>query len=95
MKKLRVFDPTTEVKRENIVFVPRPDSLRNVRIGLVDNTKYNSDKLLLKIATILEQEYGAQGHIIRKKQNAGVPAHEEIIHEYKNHCDIVIAGIGD
>jgi len=95
MKKIQVFDPTTKAKEENITYVPRPESLRNVRIGLVDNTKYNSDKLLIKIATILEQEYGAQGHIIRKKQNAGVPAHDEIIREYKNHCDIVIAGIGD
>jgi len=95
MKKLRVFDPTTEVKRENIVFVPRPDSLRNVRIGLVDNTKYNSDKLLLKIATILEQEYGAQAHIIRKKHSYSVPVHEEILKEYEGKCDVVIAGIGD
>lgn len=95
MEKIRVFDPTTEVKEESITYVPRPESLRNIRIGLVDNTKYNSDKLLIKIATILEQEYGAQGHIIRKKKNAGVPAHDEMIREYKNHCDIVIAGIGD
>jgi hypothetical protein len=95
MKKMKIFDPTTKAKEESIAFVPRPESLRNVQIGLVDNTKYNSDKLLIKIATLLEQEYGAQGHVIRKKQKAGVPAHDEIIQEYKNNCDIVIAGIGD
>lgn len=95
MKKIEVFDPTTKAKGEEIIYGPRPKSLQHVRIGLVDNTKYNSDKLLIKIATILEQEYGAQGHVIRKKQKASVPAHEELIHEYKNDCDIVIAGIGD
>jgi len=80
---------------EPIVFAPRPQSLRNARIGLVDNTKYNSDKLLLKIAALLKQECGTQGHILQKKRTASVPAHEAIINDYKVHCDIVIAGIGD
>jgi hypothetical protein len=95
MAKFEVFDPTVKAKKKKIVYAPRPKSLQDVRIGLVDNTKYHSDKLLLKIATLLELEYGAQSHVIRKKQKAGVPAHDEIIHEYKNNCDIVIAGIGD
>ena len=68
---LQVFDPTTEAKEQPIAFVPRPESLRNVRIGLVENTKYNSDKLLLRIAAILEKEYGAQSHIIRSKHGSG------------------------
>lgn len=92
---IQVFDPTTEAKEQPIAFVPRPESLRNVRIGLVENTKYNSDKLLLRIAAILEQEYGAQSHILRSKHASGVPAHQEIIDEYKASCDIVIAGVGD
>ena len=92
---LQVFDPTTEAKEQPIAFVPRPESLRNVRIGLVENTKYNSDKLLLRIAAILEKEYGAQSHIIRSKHGSGVPAHKEIIDEYTANCDVVIAGIGD
>jgi len=95
MNRLQVFDPTIEVKEQAIAFVPRPDSLRNVRIGLVENTKFNSDKLLLKIAAILEQEYGAASHIIRSKHNSGVPAHAEIIDEYKAQCDVVVAGVGD
>ncbi|RMF83054.1 MAG: hypothetical protein D6736_22190 [Nitrospinota bacterium] len=95
MEKLQIFDPTLEAPERPFSFAPRPESLRNLRIGLVDNTKFNSDKLLLKIATILEQEYGAQGHIIRRKHNSSVPAHEEIIKEYTANCDVVIAGIGD
>lgn len=91
----QVFDPTIEAKEQVIAFVPRPESLRNLRIGLVENTKYNSDKLLLKIAAILEQEHGAQSHIIRSKHNAGVPPHQEIIDEYVKSCDVVIAGVGD
>lgn len=95
MGKLKVFDPTTEPREQAIAFVPRPESLRNLRIGLLENTKHNSDKVLLKIVTILEQEYGAGEHTIRGKHNAGVPAHETIIDEFVNNCDVVIAGIGD
>ena len=95
MAKLQVFDPTIEVKEQAIAFVPRPGSLRNLRIGLVENTKFNSDKLLLKIAAILEQEYGAQSHIMRRKHNSSVPAHEEIISEFTANCDVVVAGVGD
>lgn len=92
---LQVFDPTTEAKEQPIAFVPRPESLRNVRIGLVENTKYNADTLLLRIAALLEQEYGAQSHIMRSKHSSGVPAHQEIIDEYTAKCDVVIAGVGD
>jgi hypothetical protein len=95
MGKLRVFDPTTQAKEQAITFVPRANSLRNLRIGLVENTKFNSDKLLLKIAAILEKEYGAKSHVIRSKRSSGVPAHEEIIDEFATNCDVVIAGIGD
>ena len=95
MEKLRVLDPIVNAIEEPIVFAPRPESLRNLRIGLVDNTKYNSDKLLLKIAALLKLKCGTQSHTLQKKRTAGVPAHETIINDYKAHCDIVIAGIGD
>lgn len=95
MSKLQVFDPTTEAKEQAIAFVPRPDSLRNLRIGLVENTKFNSDKLLLKIAAVLEQEHGAASHIIRSKKNSSVPAHDEIIDAFTANCDVIVAGVGD
>ncbi len=95
MDKFQIFDPTTVAKEQAIAFVPRPVSLRNLRIGLVENTKFNSDKLLLKIAAILEQEYGARSHMIRSKRNAGVPADDKVIREIADNCDVVIAGVGD
>jgi hypothetical protein len=92
---LQVFDPTTEAKEQPIAFVPRPESLRNLRIGLVENTKHNSDELLRRIAAILEAEYGATSHVLRSKHASGVPAHKEIIDEFTTQCDVVIAGVGD
>ena len=94
MEKVQVFDPTFEVKGQSITFNPRPRSLQNLQIGLVDNTKFNSDKLLLKIVKILEQEYGAKSHIIRSKGKATVPD-MKVIEDLTGNCDVVIAGIGD
>jgi hypothetical protein len=96
MEKFKIFDPTsTEVKKQPIAFVPRPTSLRNLRIGLVENTKFNSDKLLLKIAAILEKEYGAQSHILRRKRTSGSAVSQEVIAEFTAQCDVAIAGVGD
>ena len=95
MATFQVFDPTTEAEQQTLTYVPRPDSLRNVRIGLVENTKFNSDQLLRRIGTILEQEYGAKSSIMRSKHNSSVPAHQGILDEYSAHCDVVVAGVGD
>jgi hypothetical protein len=94
-KQIRVFDPTTRPKEQALRYAPRPDSLQGKKVGLVENTKYNSDKLLLKIGKILEEEYGVKGMLLRRKRSSGVPAHEEIIRDIKTECDVVIAGVGD
>jgi hypothetical protein len=94
MGKVQIFDPTLEAKQQTIAYKLRPKSLHNLQVGLVDNTKFNSDKLLLKIAGILEQEYGAEGHIIRRKEKATAPD-MKVIEELTDSCDVAIAGIGD
>jgi hypothetical protein len=92
---IQIFDPTTEVSDRTMAFARRPPSLQGLRIGLVDNTKHNSDQLLLRIASTLEREHGAKAHIIRKKKSSGAAPHAEIIEEYKASCDVVVAGVGD
>ncbi len=92
---IQIYDPTTEVADRHIAFVRRPKTLEGVRIGLVDNTKHNSDALLLRIAGILEREHGAKAHLIRKKKSAGAAPHAEIVEEYKANCDVIVAGVGD
>ncbi len=95
MAKLEVFDPTTDPKEQPITYAARPDSLRGKRVGLVENTKFNSDALLLKIGKILVEEYGAAEARIWRKHNSSVPAHAEILDELSASCNVMIAGIGD
>jgi len=95
METFKIFDPTFEVKPQTIDFVPRPPSLRDLRIGLVENTKFNSDTLLVKIAAILEKDHGARSHIMRSKRTSGSPVDQEVLDEFAAQCDVAIAGIGD
>jgi hypothetical protein len=92
---LQIYDPTLGAAGRNVSFAPRPKSLAGLRIGLVDNTKHNSDQLLLRIAALLESKHGAKAHLIRRKKSAGAAPHAEIIEEYKANCDVIVAGVGD
>lgn len=95
MGTIRVFDPTSRNTEQEIRLAPRPASLRGLRIGLVENTKYNSDTLLLRIAAILEREYGAKSHVLRSKRTAGTPVDTKTIEEFITAVDVAIAGVGD
>jgi len=92
---MQIYDPTLGATGRSMAFAPRPKSLAGLRIGLVDNTKHNSDQLLLRIATLIESKHGAKTHIIRRKHSAGAAPHAEIVEEFKAHCDVVVAGVGD
>lgn len=92
---IELLDPTVEVKTAPMTYVDRPRSLEGKRVGLIENTKFNSDKLLLRIGEILKAEYGAAEARMFHKHNASVPAHEEIIQEIRKTCDVMVAGIGD
>jgi hypothetical protein len=92
---IEILDPTTDPGPQALTYAPRPDSLQGKRIGLIENTKFNSDRLLLKIGDILKSEYSAAEVRLWHKRNASVPAHEEIIEELRQTCDVMVAGIGD
>jgi len=92
---VQILDPTTEVKGRRIAYAQRPKSLQGLRVGLIDNTKHNSDQLLTRIANILEKEHGTKSRVIRKKKSSGAAPHAEIIEEYKANCDVIVAGVGD
>ena len=92
---MELLDPTVEQPKQAIDFVPRPSALAGKRVALIENTKYNSDKLLERIGNILKAEHGIAEWKIFHKHNSSVPAHKEIIDEVKAGYDIMVAGVGD
>ena len=93
---IEILDPTVSpAAGVSLGHSPRPVSLEGKTIGLIENTKFNSDRLLQKIGDLLVSEYGAASTRMWHKHNAGVPAHDQIIDELKASCDVMVAGIGD
>jgi hypothetical protein len=92
---MEILDPTTEAATQTIAYAPRPTALQGKRVALIQNTKYNSDRLLARIGDILKSEYGVTEWRMYNKHNASVPAHAEIIEEVKTSADVMVAGIGD
>ncbi len=92
---MELLDPTTEAVAQAIAYAPRPAALEGKRVALIENTKFNSDRLLEKIGEILKAEYGVRETRMWRKRNSSVPAHEEIIAEVKKTSDVMVAGVGD
>jgi hypothetical protein len=92
---MEILDPTLETPLASVTYPPRPASLQGLRVGLVENTKHNSDRLLQKIGDVLKSEYGVAETRMWRKHNASVPADAEIIGELSQSCDVMVAGIGD
>ncbi len=90
-----LLDPTSDASALTIAYAPRPTALSGKRVALIENTKFNSDRLLEKIGEILKSEYGIAEARMWRKKNASVPAHEQIIEEVKKTCDVMVAGVGD
>jgi len=88
-----VLDPTLEVETTRRERAPRPQQFHT--IGLLDNGKPNSDKLLKKVAAMLETRYpGVQINYYRKP-GAYRPAQKALLDQVANECDVAIVGIGD
>ena len=90
-----LFDPTTQMESEDIDYAPRPEKLEGLRVGLVENTKFNSKEILLLIAKRLETKYGITVTHMDTKQSASHGVAEAALAEFKAKADFVIAGIGD
>ncbi|HEV8438516.1 MAG TPA: hypothetical protein VGT40_10510 [Methylomirabilota bacterium] len=92
---VKIFDPTAPPASRPVALAPRPAALAGLRVGLVENTKFNADTLLLKLAARLGREHGITvGHMARKRS----PSHEvdeATIAKLAAGCHFVISGIGD
>jgi hypothetical protein len=89
-----IMDPTLATAREAIDYAPRPKNLAGLRIGLIENTKKNSEAVLRKLAEILETRHGMKVEVlVHKAQRA--PLKEAQIAELKGRTDFAIAGVGD
>jgi len=92
----KVFDPTVSpVTPVTFSYTPRPRSLRGLRVGLVENTKFNSEVILRKIAERLATQYQISMAHLDHKKSSGHSVTPAAITLLQQKADFVLAGVGD
>lgn len=91
---LGILDPTIATARERIAYSVRPQNLKGLRIGLVENTKKNSEAVLRALVQKLESAHGMTvAVLVHKPQRA--PLKDAQVAELQGRVDFAIAGVGD
>ena len=92
---MKLIDPTAAPVTREVRLAPRPADLRGLRLGLVENTKFNSDTLLRKLADRLRDRHGITMTHMARKRSPSHEVEEAAIADLKARSDVVISGIGD
>ena len=92
---MKLFDPTSKPVERAVKLAPRPASPKGLRLGLVDNTKFNSDTLLKKLAERLVTRHQMTGTATNRKRSPSHEIDEAGIRALRAQSDLVISGIGD
>jgi hypothetical protein len=95
MDELTVFDPRGRVDAVRVALAPRTAALKGLRLGVLDNTKWNANRLLRKTAALLEAEHGIAAVAYYKKESFSKIAEPALIAEIAANSDIVLTAIGD
>src|SRR5438128_2307613 len=92
---LTVLDPTAGPEVEPATRAERPASLAGKRIGFLDNSKPNSDKVLHFLEEMLRERYSITDAVHRRKPTASRVVPAEILEEMVAECDLVVPAVGD
>jgi hypothetical protein len=92
---LEVFDPRGVVETEAMPLAPRVATLAGKRLGVLDNTKWNANRLLRKTAARLGERHALAAVNYYRKEGFSKDADEALIAAIAAGNDIVLTAIGD
>jgi len=92
---MKLFDPTAPPVPREVRLAPRPAHLRGLRIGLVENTKFNSAPLLTKLGDLLRDRHGMTVALMTTKRSPSHEIDEAQVAALRKQADFVVSGIGD
>ena len=90
-----VYDPRGAVEAEAKPLAPRVAAIDGLRLAVLDNTKWNANKLLRKATAKLEAEFGFAAVNYYRKESFSKVAAPELIAEIASGNDIALTAIGD
>src|SRR5437667_4902624 len=90
-----VFDPRGRVAAERIMPAPRAAALAGLRLGILDNTKWNANRLLRKTAARLEDWHPFAVVNYYRKESFSKDADPALLAAIAADNDIILTAIGD
>ena len=89
------FDPRGVVETEPLALAARVSGLDGQRLGVLDNTKWNANRLLRKTVTKLQEEFSFVTVNYYRKESFSKDADPALIETIAANNDIVLTAIGD
>jgi len=91
----QVYDPRGVVEAKSKATAARIQALKGLRLGILDNTKWNANKLLRELRDQLQAAHPlAEVHYYRKESFSRF-ANPALVEKIRSENDIVVTAIGD
>lgn len=90
-----IFDPRGRVEARQLAPAPRVADLAGLRLGILDNTKWNASRLLRKTAVRLGDRFNFSAVNYYRKESFAKAAAPALIAQVVADNDIVLTAIGD
>ena len=94
-KSIPVYDPRGMLETSPLATAPRVSRLAGLRLGLLDNTKWNANKLLRGVRDRLSEKHGFSAVNYYRKESFSLAAAPELLAEIAANNDVVVTAIGD
>ncbi len=96
VRNMRLVNPTgTDLASGEFHLNDRPADLNGKTLGLLENHKANSDKVLHELGNMLKEKYDLKDVVYLSKHSASLPTKQETVQQMLDKVDVLITGIGD
>ena len=92
---IQVYDPRGVVGAEQKAIAARVKALDGLRLGILDNTKWNANKLLRELRDQLQAAHPLAAVHYYRKESFSKFAAPALIEQIRRDNDIVVTAIGD
>jgi hypothetical protein len=92
---ITVYDPRGTVGAEARVIAPRRKSVEGLRLGVLDNTKWNANKLLRALRDELQAQHKLKPAGYYRKESFSRFAEPKLLDAIRSESDVVVTAIGD
>ena len=96
VRNMRLVNPTgTDLGSGEFHLNDRPSDLNGKTLGLLENHKTNSDKVLHELGNLLKEKYDLKDVVYLSKHSASLPTKPETVQQMLDKVDVLITGVGD